>query len=445
MNLNKIFNPKSIAIIGASSREGSVGFGLAKNILYGKEERHIFFVNIKQEEILGNKTFARITDIQEEIDLAVVAVPAPVISEVIEQCCAKKVGSIMVISAGFSEIGKDGEVRQEEILKKVKEAGIPMIGPNCLGVIRTKNKLNATFAPATPSQGKVAFVSQSGALLNVIIDGTNFGMSYAISIGNEADVGLIDFLEYLENDENTKVIVLYVEAINKGRKFMEVIKRITKVKPIVAIKAGKFYSTKNVVKSHTGSMAGDYQIYQAAFKQSGIIEADSIEELIDISKLLSWQPVCKNSFAIVTNGGGCGVLAADYCKMEGVNIAELSKETIDRISNAPEMSKNWSKANPVDIIGDASTNRYKVAIEAVLSQKNVAGLMIIQTPQIMTDPLENAKMIVEMKKLYPEKPLICFFLGEKMSVEAINLLEENYIPNYSELKRGIKSIKALIK
>ncbi len=444
-NLDKFFNPKSVAIIGASLKENSVGFGLVKNILTGKEVRQVFLVNPKQEEILGNKAFGKIGDIQSGIDLAVIAVPAQFVSEVVEECCEKKVGAIIVISAGFGETGQEGQARQKDILDKVQKAGIPMMGPNCLGVIKTKNKLNASFAPGTPNEGNVAFISQSGALLDVIIDGMErLGMSAAVSYGNEADVTLTDFLEYFAQDAETKVIALYLEAVKDGRKFMDVARKITKIKPIVAIKAGKFDSDKNVVKSHTGSMAGDYQTYKAVFKQVGIIEAESIEELIDISKILSWQPSCQNSFAIVTNGGGCGVMASDYCNMSGINLAELSEETINKISSSEEMNPHWSKANPADIVGDASPSRYKVAIEAILGQKNVSGLMIIQTPQIMTDPMENAKIIIEVKKLFPEKPIICFFLGGRISAEAINILEENNIPNYSELKRGIIAIKSLI-
>ena len=444
-NLDKIFNPKSVAIIGASSKEKSVGFGLVENILTGKDMRQVFLVNLNQGEILGNKTYAKIADIQEEVDLAVVAVPAQFVLQVVGECCDKKVGGIIVISSGFAEAGKEGQARQEEILEKVQKADIPMLGPNCLGIIRTKSKLNASFAPITPSQGDVAFISQSGALLDAIIDGTEGLVSSAISYGNETDVDLIDIMEWFGQDEETKVIAIYLEAIKDGRRFMDAAHKITKIKPIVVIKSGKFSAGKEAVKSHTGSLAGDYETYKAVFKQVGIIEADSTEELIDISRLLSWQPLCTNSFAIVTNGGGCGVMAVDYCKMQGVNLAKLSKETIDKISGSTEMNKFWSKSNPVDVIGDASPARYRVAIEAVLSQKNVGGLMVIQTPQIMTDPLENAKIIIEMKKLFPEKPIICFFLGGKMSAEAIKILEENHIPNYSEIKRGVIAIKALIK
>jgi len=445
-NLDKIFNPKSVAIIGASLEEKSVGFGLVKNILTGKEMRDIFFVNPHQSEILGSKTFNKITDIPTEVDLVIVAVPARFVSEVIDECCEKKVGGIIVISSGFSEIGKEGENRQKNILEKVKNAGIPMLGPNCLGIIRTKNKLNASFAPATPNAGNVAFISQSGALLDVIIDGIEtFGISSAVSYGNEADVNLIDLMEWFEHDEETKVLALYLEAINDGKRFMEVAKRITKIKPIVVIKAGKFKEGKDAVRSHTGSLAGDYEIYKAVFKQSGIIEADSIEELIDISKALAFQPICQNSFGIITNGGGCGVMATDYCKTKGINLAKLSKETVEKISSSSSMNPFWSKSNPVDVIGDASPDRYKVAIKAVLDQKNVGGVIIIQTPQIMTDPIENAKVIIEAKKLFPEKAIICFFLGGKMSADAINLLEDNNVPNYNDLKRGIIAIKALTK
>jgi len=443
-NLDKIFNPKSVAIIGASSKEKTVGFGLVKNILMGKDLRKTFFININQKDILDNKTFGKISDIQEEIDLAVIAVPAQFVSDVISQCCEKKVGGIIVVSAGFSEMGEEGKNRQKEILEKVREAGIPMLGPNCLGIIRTKNKLNASFAPITPIEGNVAFISQSGALLDVIIDEVEkLGASSVVSLGNEADINLTDFLEWFATDDETKVLALYVEGISDGKKFMEVAKKITKVKPIIIIKAGKFAAGKKAVQSHTGSLAGDYETYRAVFKQVGIIEVDSIEELIYSSKALSWQPKCANSFAIITNGGGCGIMAADYCKVKGIELSKLSKETIDKISSSPEMSPLWSKSNPVDVIGDASPARYRAAIEAVLGQKNVGGAIVIQTPQIMTDPVENAKMIIEAKKLFPEKPIICFFLGGKMSYEAIELLENNHIPNFSDLKDGITAIKSL--
>lgn len=445
-DLNKIFNPKSVAIIGASAKEKTVGFGLVKNILEGKENRRIFLVNPNQAEISGSKTYPKITDIPEEIDLAVIAVPAEFVLDVVNQCCEKKVGGIIIISTGFAEIGQEGELRQQEIVNAVKTAGIPLIGPNCLGIIKTANNLNASFAPRTPAKGGFAFVSQSGALLDVLVDGADdFGISHAISFGNEADVSLNDFLEWLENDEDTKVIGLYVESINNGREFLEAAERITKTKPIVAIKSGKFDSSKGAIKSHTGAMAGDYQIYKAVFKQTGIIEADSIEEMIDISKLLSDYQKCQNSFAIVTNGGGCGVMATDYCKSYGINLAELAESTVKDISNSPVTNPFWSKGNPIDIVGDASSERYRVAVESALRQENISGLIVIQTPQIMTNPLENAKVIVELSKKYPEKLIICFFLGGKMSEQAVKYLEENKIPNYSDLKRGILAIKSLIK
>ena len=218
-DLNKIFNPKSVAIIGASSKEKTVGFGLVKNILDGSSDRKIFLVNLNKEDILGNKTFAKLTDIQEEIDLAVVAVPAPAVLEVINECCEKKVGGIILISAGFGEIGGEGLARQKEILEKVQNAGIPMLGPNCLGIVKTKNKLNASFTPVTPNEGNIAFISQSGALLDVIIDGVEkLGVSAAVSYGNEADVSLVDLLEWFAQDKETKVIALYIEAISRWKK-----------------------------------------------------------------------------------------------------------------------------------------------------------------------------------------------------------------------------------
>ncbi|MBU2539854.1 CoA-binding protein [Patescibacteria group bacterium] len=444
--LGRIFNPRTAAIIGATDRIGSVGAGLVKNMLLGEGERKVFLVNPNQNEIFGRKTFPIITDIPEVVDLAIVAVPASIVLKVVEDCCKKKVGGIIVISAGFSEIGSKGEKIQNELAEMTCRAGIALVGPNCLGIINTKNNLNASFAPATPPKGNVALISQSGAILDILADKAaeeNYGISSMVSYGNEAGVTLTDFLKSFAEDVETKVIALYLEGLKDGRKFMEIAKRIVSKKPIIVIKAGKNYEGQRAIKSHTGTMAGDYQVYKSAFKQSGVIETDSLEELLDVSKILALESKCENSVAIITNGGGCGVLAADYCKSQGINLAELSKDTISRISGSAEMPSLWSKSNPIDIVGDASPARYKVAIEAVLSQKNIRGLIIIQTPQIMTDPLENAKIIVEAKRLFPKKPIVCFFLGGKMSSEAIKFLEDNNIPNYGELKRGIIALRAL--
>ncbi|PIU47162.1 hypothetical protein COS93_00515 [bacterium (Candidatus Gribaldobacteria) CG07_land_8_20_14_0_80_33_18] len=446
-NLEKIFNPKTIAIIGASPKKNSVGWGLVKNILEGKDSRKFFYVNPFEKEIGGIKCFSKIGDISQEIDLAVIAVRAKIVPQIVEQCCRKKVGGIIIISSGFAEIGKEGEILQDKIIKLVKSAKIPLIGPNCLGIIRPSIKLNVSFAPAFPKPGNIAFISQSGALIDSIIDKSlseNYGFSFLISYGNEADLTLSDFLLFVNKDRQTKVITVYLEGLKGGRNFMKVAKKISKIKPIVVLKAGRTEMGKKAVFTHTASLAGNYQIYQALFKQTGIIGVETIEELFDIAKVLAWQPKCKNGIGIITNGGGCGVLMADYCQELGVNLVKLDSKTIQKLKDSKIMHPAFSRNNPLDIVGDALSKDYQIAIEALLKQKNIYGLLIIQTLQIMTEVEKNAKIIVEAKRKWPEKPIVCCFLGGEMTKKGVEILEKNKIPNYPDLKRAAKAMKVLI-
>lgn len=423
--MKQIFNPKSIALIGASEEKNSVGLGLAKNIL--ESNKNIFFVNPFKDSVLGLKCYDKVTDIKSKIDLVVIAVPAKIVKETVIDCASKKVGAVIIISGGFKEEGKEKE--EEEIKKILKESNIPLIGPNCLGII--SNDVNASFAPIKPKKGSIAFLSQSGAIINSIID--KAGFSKIVSYGNEADLGLVDFLQYLDNDKETKVISIYIEGLKDGRKFMEVAKKISK--PIVLIKAGRSKKGKKAVGTHTGSLAGDYEVYKAAMKQSGVILVDTIEELLDISKALSFLPKCKNGIGIITNGGGLGILTTDYCFQYGVEIPELKKETISFLDKELKGVKN--KNNPLDIIGDALPERYRVAMEGLLNQKDINGLIVISASQTMTDHKENAKIVVEMRKKYPQKPIVCYFKEGK--------LEENNVPNYPDAMRAVKSIRSLIK
>lgn len=423
--MKNIFNPKSVALIGASEEKNSVGLGLAKNILESKKD--VFFVNPFKDSVLGLKCYDKVTDIKSKIDLAVIAVPAKVVKETVIDCVSKKVGAVIIISGGFKEEGKEKE--EEEIKNILKENNISLIGPNCLGII--SKDLNASFAPITPKNGSIAFLSQSGAIINSVID--KVGFSKIVSYGNEADLGLVDFLEYLDKDKDTKVISIYIEGLKDGRKFMEIAKKISK--PIVLIKAGRSEKGKKAVGTHTGSLAGDYDVYKSAMKQSGVILVDTIEELLDISKALAFLPKCKNGIGIITNGGGLGILTTDYCFQYGINIPELKKETISFLDRKLKGVKN--KNNPLDIIGDAMPERYGVAMEALLNQKDINALIVISAPQAMTDHKENAKIVVEMRKKYPQKPIVCCFKeGE---------LEENNVPNYPDAMRAVKSIRSLIK
>jgi len=287
MNLDKIFNPSSIAVIGASEEEKTVGAGLVKNLMQGQNK--IFCVNPFREKVFQMSCFKKIADIKENIDLAVVAVPASAVLEVVEECCQKKVKGIIVVSSGFQESGEEGRQREDKLRELVEKAGIPLIGPNCLGIINLGNNLNVSFAPLTPKKGDIAFLSQSGSLANALIDKSidfNLGFSKIVSYGNEAQVDLTRLLSYLKDDKETKVILLYLEGVKKGREFFEAAKEISK--PIVVLKAGRSKMGEKAVSTHTGSMVGDYETYQAVFKQAGLIQVDSLEELLDIGKALSF-------------------------------------------------------------------------------------------------------------------------------------------------------------
>ncbi|MFA6251795.1 MAG: CoA-binding protein [Candidatus Paceibacterota bacterium] len=446
--LEKIFNPKSVAIVGASNEEKTVGFGLVKNLFKGSKKRDIFLVNPFDKEIFGEKTYPDITNIKKVIDLVIIAVPAKITLQIIKSCIKKKVGGVIIVASGFGELGEEGKKREEEIVSLLRAAKIPLIGPNCLGIINSEIDLNASFAPVSPLKGHIGFLSQSGALLNSFMDYMNkegMGFSKLVSYGNEADLDLSDFLLYLGEDKHTKVICIYVEGIKNGRRFMEIASEVSKKKPIIAIKSGRSDAGQKAAATHTGSIAGNAQIYETAFRQSGVMLVDTLEELFDSTKALLMQPRCGNGIGIVTNGGGAGVLATDYCEMEKINLVEITEEDIKRIDKKDVLSAVVTKRNPLDLLGDALPDRYLAGIDAFLAQEKIKGLIVIETTQIMTAPLENAKIIIEMQKKYPKKSIVCCFLGGELVSDAIKLLEKNNIPNYSDLKRAVKSIKNLIK
>ena len=454
-NLDKIFNPGTVALIGASRDSNSVGHGILKNLIDGcvfpseycrPFKGKIYPINPNAEEILGKRCYASIKDIDNEIDLAIIATPANIVHGIVKECIQKKVGGIIIISAGFAEINEEGKKLQEKIVEDLRKAKIPLIGPNCLGIIRPSINLNASFAPSMPPIGNVAFVSQSGAIADSIIDWAierRYGFTTIISYGNRADLDVYDFLEWLEKDPDTKTIALYIEGLDDGKRFMEVAKKISK--PIIALKAGKTSEGSSAISSHTGSLAGSYEVYKAAFKQSNVIMAETIEDLFDLAKTLANQPICDNNIAIVTNGGGCGVLCADYCSEMGVNLVELKKNTITKLEKTGQMHPAYNKRNPLDIIGDALPERYEAAINTLLSEEYVSGLIVIQTLQTMTNPLEDARVIIEAKKKYPDKPIICVYMGGKFSARGRRMLEAEEIPDFNDIRKAARAIWALVK
>jgi len=457
-SLDYLLNPRSVVVIGASRDINSVGYGILRNLVKGcvlKSDYcgpfpgNVFAVNPNTDEVMGVKCHKRATDIKEDIDIAVIAVPAKIVSYSMKDCARKKIKVAIIVSAGFSEIGAEGRKMQNEVMRIAKKGGIRVVGPNCLGIIRPLISLNASFAPTMPPKGNVAFVSQSGALADSIIDwaiAEKYGFSAIISYGNKADLDVYDFIEWLEKDKETKAIALYIEGIDDGKKFMEVARKTTKTKPIIALKAGKTEKAVNAISTHTGSLAGSFQAYRAAFNQSGVINAETVEELFDLAKTTANQPVCKsNSIAIVTNGGGCGVLAADYCEMLGVNVVELKESTIKKLDKSGKMHPAYSRRNPLDLVGDALPERYEAAINTLLDEDYISGLIVIQTLQTMTSSEEDAKVVIEAAKKHPDKPILCVYMGGFYSRKGWRMLEDNGIPDFNDPKKAAIAMHALIK
>jgi acyl-CoA synthetase (NDP forming) len=297
-----------------------------------------------------------------------------------------------------------------------------------------------------PPQGNIAFVSQSGAIADSIIDWAienRYGFSAIISYGNKAMLDESDFLEYLAKDDETKAIALYIEGIHDGKKFMEIAKKCSK--PIIVLKSGRTDKGAKAISSHTGSLAGSYDIYKAAFKQSGVIISDTIEELFDSAKALADQPPAKsNRIAIVTNGGGCGVLAADYCSELGLDVVELRSSTLQKLDKTGQMHPAYSRRNPLDLVGDALPERYQAAIGTLLGEDYIDGMIVIQTLQTMTNPEEDANIIIELSKKYPDKPLVCVYMGGRFSKRGRYILDSNGIPDFNDIKKAATALAALV-
>lgn len=439
--LDSFFKPKSVAVIGASREEGKTGHSILANIINDKFPGKIFAVNPKASEILGLKTFPSLGNIDSAIDLAIVVIPPKFIPPVLDDCAKKNIKAVIIISAGFKETGAEGARLENEIALKAKGLGIRLLGPNCLGLIDTNSMLNASFAKGMPPRGKIAFFSQSGALCTAILDwaiGVNVGFSKFISLGNKADLSEIDLLEYLANDDETSVILGYLEGIENGRAFMDVAKEAVRRKPVILIKAGGTDAGARAASSHTGTLAGSDKAFNAAFLQTGIIRAMSIEELFDYAILFAEQPIPKgNRLAIITNAGGPGIIAADAVENTmGIEMAQFSNDTIDNLRQ--KLSPTAGLFNPVDIIGDARSDRYKDALDIVLNDKSVDAALVILTPQAMTDVDIIAQVVTQTSANF-NKTMVTSFMGEVSVRDAINLLQKHGIPNYPYPERAVRS------
>ena len=454
MNLDVMFNPKSVALIGASNKPHSVGNGIARNLISGgifsshynvPFKGKIYFVNPNYDYVASRKCSKNILDIKENVDLAIIAVNAKAVLGVVKECIDKGVKGIVVISAGFGEMGEEGKRLEEAMAFLAKNANIPLIGPNCLGIINT-SAINATFAPASPKNGNISFITQSGAIADSIIDWSltsNYGFNKLISYGNGAMLDVTDFLNYLSQDKGTKAIAVYLESVRDGRKLMDAIKQCSK--PVVILKGGRTDQGNMAASTHTGSIATSYDIYHAAFKQSGAIVANTVEALFESARLLALGYSCKgNNIGVITNGGGCGVLTADYCVESSVHLAAIHSDTLEVLDKSGKMHPAYSHSNPLDLVGDALPERYELAINALLNQKDIHGLIVIQTMQTMTQPIEDAKVIVAASKKFKNKPILAVFMGGKITRVGKVYLESCNIPCYDFPEDAVFAMKVLI-
>ena len=444
--LEHFFSPKTVAVVGASREEGKVGHDLFKNLVNHGYKGKIYPVNPHADNILGIKTYTALKEIPDKIDLAVIVVPAPYVGKTVDECIEKGIDSVIVISAGFKESGIDGTARERELYQKIKQHSIRMLGPNCLGLIDTQSALNASFAADMPVPGNIAFFSQSGALCTSILEwavNECIGFSKFISMGNKTDIDEVDLVKAIENDDQTKVVLVYLEGVKNGAEFIGTAKEMTKKKPMIVVKSGGTTAGAKAASSHTGTLAGSENAFDAAFKQSGILRAVTIEELFDYARIFSFQQMPKGPhIALITNAGGPGIIAADAVERSKLKMASFSKNTIDTLrSFLPAMANVY---NPVDVLGDAKADRYKFVIEKVVQDANVDAVLIILTPQAMTEIEKTAEVITEISNR-TDKPIVTSFMGGKRIENSLKIMCQRKVPNYSFPERAVSAIEAMYK
>ena len=433
------FEPRSLAVIGASSHPGKVGHALLENILYSGYGGNIFPVNPQGRKIQGLPAYRDITAIPVIPDLAVIIVPAAVVPQVVTECAAKGIRYGVVISSGFREAGIEGRRLEKETVQRAREGGMRLLGPNCLGFMNSSLPLNASFARLMPPKGSIGVISQSGAICTSLLDWArdqSVGFSKLVSLGNGADLVESDFLDYLAADDDTNVITMYLEGVSDGERFFKSLSRATRRKPVVIFKAGITQAGAQAVSSHTGSLAGSDKAYEAACEQASALRADSVEELVELSRALTSQrPPRGPRVAIVTNAGGPGIIASDACERAGLTLAELSRKSLDRLR--AELPPASSLHNPIDVLGDASAERYAVAVEALLSDGGVDALVMILTPQAMTEIDRTAEEIVKISA-DSRKTMICCFMGAESVKKAVSVVESAGIPNVEFPDRALQ-------
>jgi acetyltransferase len=438
--LDKIFNPKSVAVIGASDEEGSVGYRLLRNLIGVGYRGVVYPVNPRKTSVQGIQAYPSVEELPRQVDLAVIATPARTVPDIVEQCGKSGVQGIVIISAGFREIGSEGKALEDQILAIKKKYAMRIIGPNCLGIIRPSIRLNASFAAKMALPGNIAFISQSGALCSAILDWANtegIGFSNFVSVGSMIDVDFGDLIDHFGTDPHTRSIIMYIEGLTNVRKFMSAARHFARTKPIIVVKAGKFSESAKAAASHTGALTGEDMIYDAAFHRAGIIRVEEIEDLFNCAEVLEMQTHPKGpNLAIITNAGGPGVMATDALIARGGKLATLSSATVEKLNQI--LPHFWSRGNPIDILGDAGPERYANVVKACLEDDNIDGLLIIFTPQGVTNPAEVAMSVVNVCK-GSVKTILTSWMGREDVEEANAILNRNKLPTYLTPENAVKT------
>ncbi len=447
MGLEAVFRAKSVAVIGASAKRGSIGYVIVKNLV-DRFQGKIYPVNPKYKEILGLKCYPRIEDVEGEVDVAVIAVPAKIVTPIVSECGRKGVKVAIVISGGFREIGGEGVKLEEMLVEEARSHGVRVIGPNCMGIYDTNTGLDTFFLPTIrcgrPKKGSISFISQSGAFAAAVMDQLTFlglGMSRCISYGNASDVDETDLIAYLREDDRTGVITMYIETAKGGRRFIEEAYKTTRVKPIIAIKAGRTSRGVSAVLSHTGSMAGSDRIFDSAFRQAGVIRATNFQEMFDMAKALSMQPLPKgNKVLVITDGGGAGVMTVDACEMSGLKVPELPDDVKQELRKY--LPSYASVHNPVDLTGSVTDEWYSLALEVAGSIDLIDGIIVnvlFQPPRLT---LKMADVVADYAR-DADKPVICCLWGGKVAESMAIDLESQGVPTYPTPERAVKAMWAL--
>jgi acetyltransferase len=436
--LDSLFHPQSVAVFGASAKPGSVGNILMCNLLENPFGGVVFPINPKYRAVQGVHCYPNLAAVPQRVELAVIATPAATVPGLVRDCVKRGVTAVIIISTGFAELGAEGRNLEDE-LRGIARGKMRIVGPNCLGIIHPPRNLNASFAASMAAPGKVALLSQSGAICTAILDWArqaHVGFSSLVSVGSMLDVDFADLIDYFADDPATHSIVLYMESIGDVRKFLSAARSASRAKHVIVVKAGRHEAGARAAASHTGALAGADAVFDAAFRRAGVLRVETIPDLFDMSVILAMQPPPRGpALAILTNAGGPGVMATDALMLGGGQLAPLGPETLAALNAA--LPPFWSHANPIDLLGDATPERYRLAVEVCAKDANVQGILVLLTPQALTDPTETARQLQLFARL-PHKPLLACWMGGVAVREGVELLNTAGIPTFDAPESAIR-------